>query len=63
MPTAKHGGGSVMLWAYFAALGTGKLQRKEGTMDSIEYQDILQMNVMSLVRQRELDKIFEMIRF
>lgn len=32
MPTVKHGGGGVVLWAWFAANGTGALQRVNGTM-------------------------------
>lgn len=56
LPTVKHGGGSVMLWGCFAASGTGKLQRVEGIMNSIKYQDILQKNVMPSVRQLKLGR-------
>ena len=41
LPTVKHGGGSVMLWGCFISSGTGDLQRMEGKMDSIKYQEIL----------------------
>ena len=54
LPTVKHGRGSVMLWGDFASSGTGKLQRVEGKMDSIGYQEILRENVMSSVRKLKL---------
>ena len=41
LPTVKRGSGSVMLWCCFASSGTGNLQRVEGKMDSINYQEIL----------------------
>ena len=54
LPTVKHGGGSVMLWGCFASSGTGNLQRVEGKMDSIKYQEILGENVMPSVRKLKL---------
>ncbi|CDQ68420.1 unnamed protein product [Oncorhynchus mykiss] len=33
IPTVKHGGGNIMLWGCFSAMGTGQLQRIKGTMD------------------------------
>lgn len=44
IPTVKHGGGSIMLWGCFAALGTGKLVRIEGKKDGAKYRDILKQN-------------------
>ena len=41
LPTAKFGGGSVMLWGCMASTGTGELVKVEGRMDSTQYQQIL----------------------
>ncbi len=45
IPTVKHGGGRVMVWGYFAALGPGWLAIIDGTMNSALYQKILKENV------------------
>ena len=45
IPTVKHGGGSIMLWGCFSAVGTGKLVRVEGKMDGDKYRDILEQNL------------------
>ncbi len=37
LPTVKHGGGSVMIWGCMSAVGTGKLQFIEGTMNANMY--------------------------
>ena len=49
LPTVKHSGGSLMFWGCFASSGTGNLQRVDGVMNSIKYQEILQQNVMPSV--------------
>ncbi|KAI4876531.1 hypothetical protein NFI96_000478, partial [Prochilodus magdalenae] len=56
LPTVKHGGGSVMLWGCFASNGTGKLQRVQGTMNSLQYQEILEENVMESVTNLRLGR-------
>ncbi len=45
LPTVKHGGGSVMVWGYMSAAGTGELQIIEGTMNNNIYCDILKQSI------------------
>ena len=40
-----------MLWGCFASTGTGNLQRIEGIMDSVRYQDIIAKNVNPSVKK------------
>uniref|UniRef100_A0A8C4XI61 Tc1-like transposase DDE domain-containing protein n=1 Tax=Erpetoichthys calabaricus TaxID=27687 RepID=A0A8C4XI61_ERPCA len=47
IPTVKHGGGSIMLWGYFSAAGTGRLVRIKGKMTA---------NVRPSVRQLKLKR-------
>ena len=61
LPTVRHGGGSVMLWGCFASSGTGNLQRVEGKMDSIKYQEILGEDVMPSVRKLKLGRHWTVI--
>ena len=56
IPTVKHGGGSIMLWGYFAASGPGKLVVVPGIMNSLVYQYILQENVAESVHQLGLSR-------
>ncbi len=46
LPTVKHGGGSVMVWGYMSATGTGELQFIEGTMNANMYFDILKQSMI-----------------
>ncbi len=46
LPTVKHGGGSVMVWGYMSAAGTGELQFIEGTMNANMYCDILKQSMI-----------------
>lgn len=56
VPTVKHGGGSVMIWACFAASGPGRLAMIDGTMNSARYQGILGKNVRPSVRDLKLKR-------
>ncbi|KAI5624440.1 hypothetical protein C0J50_15962, partial [Silurus asotus] len=55
-PTMKHGGGSIMLWGCFASACTGKLQRVQGSMNSLQYQEILDDSVMQSVTNLRLGR-------
>ncbi|MEE6519334.1 hypothetical protein FKM82_031075 [Ascaphus truei] len=54
IPTVKHGGEVVMIWACFAATGHGNLAVIESTMHSSVYQSILESNVRPSVEQLKL---------
>uniref|UniRef100_A0A8C4TBF5 Transposase n=1 Tax=Erpetoichthys calabaricus TaxID=27687 RepID=A0A8C4TBF5_ERPCA len=56
MPSVKHGGGSVMVWACFAASGPGQLAFIDGTMNSELYQRILKENVRTSVQELNLKR-------
>ncbi len=45
IPSVKHGGGSIMAWACFAASWPGQPAIIDGTMNSELYQQILKENV------------------
>jgi hypothetical protein len=40
IPTVKYGGGSLMLWGYFASTSSGALVKVNGIMHFTQYQDI-----------------------
>jgi len=54
IPTVKHGGGGLMIWACSAATGPGHLAVIESTMNSSVYQSILESNVRPSVWQLKL---------
>ncbi|KAK3563022.1 hypothetical protein QTP86_013282 [Hemibagrus guttatus] len=56
IPTVKYGGGSVMVWDYFAASGPGRLAVINGTMNSAIYQKILKENVRPSVCDLKLKR-------
>ncbi len=51
IPSVKHGGGSIMAWACFAESGPGRLATIDGTMNSELYQQIVEENVKTSVRE------------
>uniref|UniRef100_A0A1I7XRQ5 DDE_3 domain-containing protein n=1 Tax=Heterorhabditis bacteriophora TaxID=37862 RepID=A0A1I7XRQ5_HETBA len=61
IPTIKHGGGSVMVWAAFNRNGPGPFHIAEGIMDSTSYIRILEDNLLPYVRSQRLgrDWIFQ----
>ena len=42
MKTVKHGGASIMIWAYFSYYGAGPIYRIPGIMDPFAYVKILE---------------------
>ena len=56
IPSVKHGGGSIMVWACFAASGPGRLAIIDGTMNSELYQRILKENVRTSVHELNLKR-------
>lgn len=42
VPTVRHGGGNVLVWAGFSASGPGIISQVKGIMDRFVYLDILQ---------------------
>ncbi|KAG2458113.1 TCB1 transposase, partial [Polypterus senegalus] len=56
IPSVKHGGGSIMVWACCAASGPGRLAFIDGTMNSELYQRILKENVRTSVHELNLKR-------
>jgi hypothetical protein len=59
IPTVKHEGGSIMMWGYFAAGGTGALQQnrchhEDGNYVDGNYVDILKQHLKTSVRKLKL---------
>ena len=48
----KHGGGSIMLWGFFAAGGTGAIHTIDGVMREKDYMDILKQHLKTSVRSQ-----------
>uniref|UniRef100_A0A8R1E6X6 DNA2/NAM7 helicase-like C-terminal domain-containing protein n=1 Tax=Caenorhabditis japonica TaxID=281687 RepID=A0A8R1E6X6_CAEJA len=49
-PMVKHGGGSVMVWAFFSDTSMGPLKRIVGTMNRYVYEEILENTMRSWAR-------------
>ena len=41
IPKVKHGGGSIMLWGFYSAAGTGKVVGIGGKFKGAEHREIL----------------------
>ena len=61
-PTVKHGGGSIMLWGFFAAGGTGALHKIDDIMREEYCVDILKQHLKTSVRKLKLGRkwVFQM---
>ncbi len=59
LPTVKHGGGSVMVWGYMSAAGTGELQFIEGTMNANMYCDRLKQSMIPFLRRLGRRAVFQ----
>ena len=55
-PTVKHRAGSIMLWGFFAAEGTGALHKIVGIMRKENYVDILKQHLKTLDRKLKLGR-------
>uniref|UniRef100_A0AAZ3SLG3 Transposase Tc1-like domain-containing protein n=1 Tax=Oncorhynchus tshawytscha TaxID=74940 RepID=A0AAZ3SLG3_ONCTS len=58
LPTVKHGGGSIMVWACFSSAGTGKMVKIDGKMDGAKYRTILEENLMESAKDLRLGRRF-----
>ena len=47
VPTVKHGGGNIMVWAGMSALGPGPIRLVDGVMDQYQYRKILEETMLS----------------
>ena len=54
VPTVKHGGGHVMVWACFSYNGVGELHFIEGNMDQYDYTHILSSHLKPSCRKMGL---------
>ena len=62
IPTVKHGGGSIMVWACFSSAGTGKMVKIDGKMDGAKYRTILEENLLESAKDWDLSSNRTMIQ-
>ena len=58
VPTVKHNGSSVMVWACFSRSGVGNLCFIEGSMDRFLYREILRKNLLQSCQKLGLENSF-----
>ncbi|CAJ0951315.1 unnamed protein product [Ranitomeya imitator] len=58
IPTVKHGGGSIMVWACFSSAGTRKMVKTDGKMDGAKYGTILEENLLESAKDLRLGRRF-----
>ena len=57
-PTVKHGGGRIMVWGAMGWNGVGKMAEIEGIMDSDQYINILEGNMLPFMEDGLKTKIW-----
>ena len=60
MPTVKDGGRRIVVWGCFAASETGRLAHKNGIMNSVAYQHILNEKIIPYVKNVKLGRAWIM---
>ena len=55
VPNVKHGGGNIILWGCFSAMGTGQLHRIE-RVDGAMYREILANKLLPSVRALKMGR-------
>lgn len=56
--SAKHGGGSVMVWGMFSSEGVGPLVRVTGTVDANVYLNLVRQHVIPSLRASLTNQLF-----
>jgi transposase len=56
VPTVKHGGGNIMVWASMSAYGPGPIRLVEGVMDQYQYRSILEETMLPAAQNLFADR-------